>query len=270
MITRLFLKLTGYPAFRRLLWKPIYELLAKKFRSKEWSLMNYGYAPSDGEPLLALNDEDEINRYPIQLYHYLAAKVNIEGLDVLEVGSGRGGGAAYLNQYLRPKQIIGLDIAVNAVKLASEYFSSPGLTFVQGSAEQLPFADENFDIVMNVESSHTYGSVPLFLSEVKRVLRKGGYLLCTDIRTAADVATFRRQMQACGLTLILEENISDQVRRAMELEEPIKQQRIAENIPQKLQELFKQFAGVKGSAAHVQLQSGQLVYYRFVLQKSLV
>ena len=270
MITRLFLKLTDYPAFRRLIWKPVYELLAKRFRSKDWSLMNYGYAPLSDESFLTLDAADEINRYPIQLYHYLATKVPFEGLEVLEVGSGRGGGAAYLKKYLKPKKIIGLDIAANAVKLANTYFGSTGIAFVQGSAEKLPFANESFDVVINVESSHTYGSVPLFLSESKRVLRKGGYLLCADIRTTADAALFRHQMHASGLSVLLEENISDNVKRAIELEEPIKQKRIAENVPQWLQDVFKQFAGVKGSKAHMQLANGQLIYYRFVLQKSFV
>jgi ubiquinone/menaquinone biosynthesis C-methylase UbiE len=215
-----------------------------------------------------LDAEDEINRYPIQLYHYLASKVAFQGLEVLEVGSGRGGGAAYLKKYLKPKMITGLDIAFNAVRLANQYFGSAGIVFVQGNAEHLPFANESFDIIINVESSHTYGSVPLFLSEVKRVLRKGGYLLCADIRTAADTTMFRHQVHGSGLSVLLEENISDHVKRAIELEEPIKQKRITENIPRWLQEVFKQFAGVKGSKAHIQLANGQLMYYRFVLQKS--
>ena len=216
MITSLFLKLTDYPVFRRLIWKPVYELLAKRFTSRDWSLMNYGYAPSSNEPLLALNKEEEINRYPIQLYHYLAAKVPFNGLEVLEVGSGRGGGAAYLKKYLNPKKIIGLDIAINAVTLANEYFGSAGIAFVQGSAEQLPFLNESFDVVINIESSHTYGSVPLFLSEVKRVLRKGGYLLCADIRINAHAALFRHQMHASGLSVISEENISENVKRSQQ------------------------------------------------------
>ncbi len=269
MITRLFLKLTDYPVFRRLVWKPVYELLAKYFRSKEWSLMNYGYTPSMAEPLLKLHPRDEVNRYPIQLYYYLAAKVQFEARDVLEVGSGRGGGAACLKNYLNPKSITGLDIAKNAVQLANEYFGSSGISFVQGSAEQLPFANETFDIVINVESSHTYGSVPLFLAEVKRVLRSGGYLLCADIRTKSDLVLFRQQMQSCGLTMIIEEDISENVRRAIELEEPIKQLRITEHIPKSLQPIFKEFAGVKGSKAHLQLANGELRYVRFVLQKAV-
>ncbi|WP_165958232.1 class I SAM-dependent methyltransferase [Segetibacter sp. 3557_3] len=269
MITRLFLKLTDYPAFRRLVWKPVYELLAKYFRSKEWSLMNYGYAPSPGEPLLTLHPQDKVNRYPIQLYYYLAVKVRLGGCDVLEVGSGRGGGAACLKTYLDPKSITGLDIAGNAVELANEYFGSAGISFVRGSAEQLPFADESFDVVINIESSHTYGSVPQFLSEVKRVLRPGGYLLCADIRTKSDMVLFTQQLKTCGLRMELQEDISDNVRRAIELEEPIKQQRITEHIPKSLQPIFKQFAGVKGSKAHLQLASGELRYFRFVLQKPL-
>lgn len=267
MLTWLFLKLTDYPVFRRLLWKPIYEWLAKKFRAKDWSLMNYGYAPSSNESILKLHDEDEINRYSIQLYHYLAAKATLREKDVLEVGSGRGGGAAYINKYLKSKTMVGVDIAMNAVKLANDYFGTAGISFVQGSAEQLPFTNDSFDVVINIESSHTYGSIPLFLSEVKRVLRTGGYLLCADIRTNTGMALFKRQLRECEMMVLLEEDISDNVKRAIELEEPIKQQRITKNIPPKLQPLFKQFAGIKGSKAHIQLANGELIYYRFVLQK---
>jgi ubiquinone/menaquinone biosynthesis C-methylase UbiE len=267
MISKLFLRLTDHAAFRRLLWKPIYELLAKRFRSKDWSLMNYGYAPTGEEPFLKLEDADEINRYPIQLYYYLASKAALQGRDILEVGSGRGGGAAFIGKYLSPNKVIGLDIAGNAVSLANEYFGTDTVSFVQGSAEKLPFENESFDVVINVESSHTYGSVPRFLKEVKRVLRTGGKLFCADIRTANDMIVFKQQIHASGLTVILEENISEQVAFGIEKEEPIKQKRINENISPMLQGIFKQFAGVKGSKAHIQLKNGQLVYCRFVLVK---
>ena len=268
MITKLFLKLTDYSLFRRIVWKPIYELLAKKFRVKDWSFMNFGYAPSGDEPLLTLNQEDEINRYSIQLYHYLASKVSLAGQQVLEVGSGRGGGAAFIKKYHQPQIVTGLDIAANAVSLANDYFAAEGIRFIQGSAEHLPFADDSFEAVINVESSHTYGSVPQFLSEVKRVLRPGGYLLCTDIRTSKDAHAFKQTMHSCGLELIAEEDISDNVRRAIELEEPIKQVRIQEHVPSFMRDIFRQFAGVKGSKAHVSLKDGTLVYYRFVLRKT--
>jgi len=247
------------------MWKPVYELLALKFKVKDWSFMNYGYEPSENEPFLELQAKDEINRYPIQLYHFLAKKVDIRGLKILDIGSGRGGGADYISRYLKPEKITGLDIASNAVKLANKYFKSETVEFMQGSAEKLPFPDEVYDVVINVESSHTYASVPTFLTEVKRVLRKGGYLLLADIRTSEAVDLLQQQIISCGLQLISEEDISRNIIRGIELEEPIKQKRIKENIPPGLQPIFSQFAGVTGSKAHIQLQSGQLVYKRFVL-----
>lgn len=267
MITKIFLKLTDFPAFRRLVWKPLYEILAKRFTVKDWSFMNYGYEPLANEAPLTLDTRDEINRYSIQLYHYLLAKVSMAGLNVLEVGSGRGGGTDYTKRYLHPNKITGLDIAHNAVRMADSHYGRDGIEFIQGSAEKLPFADQAFDVVLNVESSHTYGSMPRFLSEVCRVLKKGGYLLIADIRTAEGLAELQRQIAGCELELVSEEDISKNVVSGIEMEEPVKQKRIIENIPAWLQPTFRQFAGVVGSKAHVQLMSGELVYKRFVLIK---
>jgi hypothetical protein len=50
--------------------------------------------------------------------------------------------------------------------------------------------------------------------------------------------------------VVSEEDISKNVVRGIELEEPIKQKRIKGNIPSWVQPVFKQFAGVVGSKAH--------------------
>jgi hypothetical protein len=70
MVARVFLNLTEVSRFRRLIWKPVYEILAKKIRIEDWHFMNYGYVPSPNELPLSLHKTDEINRYPLQLYHY--------------------------------------------------------------------------------------------------------------------------------------------------------------------------------------------------------
>lgn len=36
MIARLFLDLTDYATFRRMIWKPVYETIAKKFKVADW------------------------------------------------------------------------------------------------------------------------------------------------------------------------------------------------------------------------------------------
>jgi ubiquinone/menaquinone biosynthesis C-methylase UbiE len=267
MIAKIFLGLTDYPLFRRIMWKPIYEWLAKRFDHREWHFMNYGYSPFDYEKKLKLNPDDEINRYAIQLYHYLASKVRMEGMDVLEIGSGRGGGCNYIKRYFNPRKVMGLDIAINAVNFSKQTHHQKGLYYKQGNAENLPFEDDYFDVIINVESCHAYGSVPNFLSEVKRVLCAGGHFLCTDLRSQDGMITLRRNLINSGLELIEEEIITENVLRAISEEEGTKMNRIKQLVPRKFQNLFKEFAGVKGSQIHESLSNGELVYHRFVLRK---
>jgi ubiquinone/menaquinone biosynthesis C-methylase UbiE len=267
MIAKIFLSLTDYPFFRRLVWKPIYEMLAKKFVINDWHFMNYGYVPFESEKFLRLEPKDEINRYPLQLYHYLISKIKPDDKDVLEVGSGRGGGCSYIKRYLNPRKVTGLDIANNAIKFSKKIHREKGLYYKQGDAESLPFDDEYFDVVINVESCHAYGDVPKFFSEVKRVLNDGGYFLCTDLRSRSGMKTLKENLIYSGLQLLEEEDISENVIKAIELEEPLKQKRIGQHVPGWFRKTFKEFAGVKGSQIHWTLKSGELVYYRFVLRK---
>lgn len=268
MIAKAFLSLTEYPAFRRLVWKPFYEILAKRFKISDWHFMNYGYAADTSQPAILLHESDEINRYPIQLYHFLAQKAQIADMNVLEVGCGRGGGASYISRYLKPANITGIDIARNAIRLAKENHKETNLQFMQGNAEKLPLPSDSFDVVVNVESSHAYGSVPRFLSEVKRVLKKGGNFLCTDLRDPEGMVTLKKHFELSGLQMISEENITSNVVSAIEKEDGIKQQRIQQHVARWMRPAFNQFAGTKGSCIHKDLQSNSLVYHSFVLQKN--
>jgi ubiquinone/menaquinone biosynthesis C-methylase UbiE len=267
MVAKIFLSLTDYPIFRKIIWKPFYEILAKKFRIFDWHFMNYGYAYAPGQPSLYLRPDDQINRYPIQLYHYLASKVRIEGKDVLEVGSGRGGGSSYINRYLYPKKVTALDIASNAIKWAKEHHQEKDLEFIQGNAEKLPFPDQAFEVVINVESCHAYPSVPKFLAEVKRVLLPSGYFLCTDLRSPAGMVKLKDTLVASGMEIVGEEDITPNVILAIEEDNPTKEQRIKQHVAKWLRPAFSQFAGIKGSKIHKDLQSRALVYHSYVLRK---
>ena len=104
--------------------------------------MNYGYASQ--YRTLELKKEDELERYPIQLYHYVASLSNIENNTVLEIGSGRGGGASYIARYLEPLSITGVDISDDAISLCNEIYEIPNLNFVVGDAENIPFPDNMY------------------------------------------------------------------------------------------------------------------------------
>ena len=117
-----------------------YPLFTQRLDAAEVLFHNDGYE-EDPAMGLALAEADEPHRYPIQLYHRIATQTDLEGKRVLEVSSGHGGGASYLTRTLRPASYVGLDLNTRAVAFCAEHHSVPGLSFVQGDAENLPFAD---------------------------------------------------------------------------------------------------------------------------------
>lgn len=268
MIKLLIFTLKRFAWFKRLNAKVTYELLAKRVPAEEWQFMNYGYVANISEKPLLLPDDPKIQRYPLQMYHYLALKTEIEGKQILEVGSGRGGGAKHIAGTLKPASYIGMDLAQNAVDLANKIHHLPNLKFIQGSAEDIPLSDNSIDVVVNVESCHAYGSVEKFLSEVKRVLKPGGALVLVDFRSGKNMDVFREQLKNSGLEWIEEENISSNVIQAIEGEDEVKKERIKKLFPAKWQKLFSEFAGVVGSRFYTTLKSGERVYHRFVLKKA--
>ncbi|MFM8913118.1 MAG: methyltransferase domain-containing protein [Flammeovirgaceae bacterium] len=256
-----------YAWFKRFNAKITYELLAKFVPAEDWHFMNYGYQPNAEEPALQLK-EQVLQRYPLQMYHYLAAKTSLDEKDVLEVGCGRGGGARYIASAMNPNSYVGLDLAQRAVDLANKIHKQSNLKFIQGSAEEIPVESDSMDVVINVESCHCYGSVDKFLSEVKRVLKPNCYLLLVDFRNEVkNMELLQQQIKNSGLKLLQEENISKNVIAAIEAENPAKVKRIEELIPKRWQKLFSDFAGVVGSRFYNTLKDGTRVYYRFVLQK---
>ena len=69
------------PNLKRFLWRKWYQIMAKKYQLPDWNFMNYGYAELDGYQL-DLQSYPEKDRYFIQLYHFVAAAVNINGKKV--------------------------------------------------------------------------------------------------------------------------------------------------------------------------------------------
>src|SRR3546814_15593193 len=102
--------------------------------------------------LIDLLPGDEPDRYSIQLYHQTAAALDWTGLDGLAVGCGRGGGASYVARYLKPRSLVGLDIADRAIEFCPRRHAAPGLSFVSGDAQKLPFPAERFDVVLTVHT----------------------------------------------------------------------------------------------------------------------
>lgn len=102
----------------------------------------------------------------------------LSGLDVVEVGCGRGGGAAFLFSRHAPSSLTGVDAAPQQIEQARRRFGAQGeaLQFRVGAADSLPVEDGSADLLLSVESMHTYTDKAAFLREARRVLRPGGAL----------------------------------------------------------------------------------------------
>lgn len=248
-------------------WRLVYEALALRVRRPQWAFMNYGYAPAapggNAEAVVArleLDEVDEPDRLSIQLYRRAIGQAEVQGGDVLEVGSGRGGGASYVARYLQPRSMTGLDYSRAAVALCSQSRAVPGLSFVHGDALAMPFADDSFDVVINIESSHCYASMETFLAEVHRVLRPGGIFCWVDFRGQAGAKVVRRQLAQSPLAVVAQDDITEGVLGALRLDDARKVAFIEASFPRVLHGPLNRFAATSRSSTFERFENGQLRY----------
>ena len=245
-------------------WEVLYWYISSLDKKGEVIFLNYGYADNKK---IELKKEDEINRYSIQLYNHVASSIRLEGLDILEVGCGRGGGASYVARYFAPKSVLGLDLCKKAIDFCNKYYSVKGLSFCCGNASNLPCTDNNFDAVINVESSHRYSDMGRFLKEVYRVLKPGGYFLFADLRDKQSIETLRKQLNNSKMKVIKEEIITLGVIKALELDQERRKALIARLVPKIFHGPIKEFAGTKETGLYKSFLIKKKEYLHYVLQK---
>lgn len=263
---KLFVALTQMvPPLAPALWRWWYNTLARKDDAGELLFMNYGYA-DDSAPL-TLAPADEPYRHPLQLYRQVVAGLDLAGRDVLEVGSGRGGGAAWLARTGQPCRYLGVDLSDAAVAWCQQRHALPNLEFRTGRADALPVDDESFDVVVNVESSHGYPDMAGFLSEVRRTLRAGGHFAFCDLRTPGAMNDLHARWRERGFEPVRQADITMRVVQALDRVAEARALTIREWVPEGWRRTMEDFAGVRGSTLYAMLGDGRLVYHCAVLRK---
>ena len=246
--------------------KYIYPYVTRRLGTDNVLFLNYGYE-EDPPMALPLAKSDEANRFCIQLYHRTATQADLSGKDVLEVGCGHGGGASYLMRTLQPASYKGLDLNPAGIAFCQKTHNVPGLKFLQGDAQNLPFSDHSFDAVINIESSNHYPSLPRFLAEVARVLRPGGRFLYTDCDPPTGVAAWEAALADAPMRMLSQRVINAEVIRGMEKNSQQWQEVIDRHVPAFLHGLARDIAGVRDSSLYHELQSGGLSYRMYCFAK---
>jgi ubiquinone/menaquinone biosynthesis C-methylase UbiE len=97
---------------------------------------------------------------------------------VLDIGCGSGVFLPALSPMCH--QLVGLDISHNMLKETNKSVSLFGLKnifVVNAGAEELPFADNEFDVLVLVDAIHHIDDVECSIAEIKRVVKPQGKVL---------------------------------------------------------------------------------------------
>lgn len=231
--------------------------------------LNYGYEDEDHAAFVeGLEEQQRARAYSVRLYHRVLAEVGAEGSDILEVGCGRGGGCDVAMRTFSPRSVIGIDLSERAIDFCNATHRVDGLDFRVGDAEQIPFAEESFDVVINVESSHCYPSMERFLAEVSRVLRPGGRFSWVDARPRGNVERTEAEFARSGLELVRSVDITPHVVRALDSASDTKIEYVRETVPPPLRPLARHGMAVRGTMMYEALARGELVYLSKALRKA--
>ena len=145
---------------------------------------------SSGKDIRALKPED---LSPVDEFHTRGKESTIEIANlahlqphhsVLDVGCGLGGSARYIaNEY--GCSVVWIDLTDEYIDVASKLTEFVNLTdkvsFKQGSAVELPFPSENFDIVWTEHTQMNIADKEKFYGEMSRVLKPKGRLVFHDV-----------------------------------------------------------------------------------------
>lgn len=113
-------------------------------------------------------------------------KTNItSGGKGLDVCCGTGEMAFQLKERVGATgEVVGLDFTENMLQIANAKLKQSGLTglsFVQGDAMALPFADNTFDAATNGFALRNVLDIQKVISEMARVVKSGGRVVCIDV-----------------------------------------------------------------------------------------
>lgn len=121
----------------------------------------------------------EEGKIQLEHYHrYAVVRDLVAGKRVLDVACGEGYGSSMLAEVA--VAVTGVDISSEAVLHAEATYVKPNLTYLEGSATALPFADASFEVVVSFETIEHLAGQAEMVSELRRVLRPEGILIISS------------------------------------------------------------------------------------------
>lgn len=105
---------------------------------------------------------------------YAFAAKYVRNRRVLDLSCGSGYGSAMLHE-AGAREVLGIDLDPEAIEIARRHYETPGLTFMEGDALDLP-ALEPFDVIVSFETIEHLDRPSRFLDGCNDLLCPGGML----------------------------------------------------------------------------------------------
>jgi cyclopropane fatty-acyl-phospholipid synthase-like methyltransferase len=240
-----------------------YDTIAR--RNPDVAFLNYGFADLDaGADEMA---PAEIAAASRRLYD--AVLSSFTGADrLLEVGCGRGAGAAFVLGSRPVGAYVGLDLSPEHARMTRARVAVyPDSHAAVADARRLPIASASVDAVFSVEAAQHFEERPQFYREVARCLRPGGRFYMASIWRRVDVDT-PDVFAGCGLDIVEHEDITANVVRSLARSSNLRREIVQSlQLPERYTPLLMSWAGVRGFEAFEGLAAGVLAYERFVLSR---
>ncbi|BBY80640.1 class I SAM-dependent methyltransferase [Mycolicibacterium pulveris] len=240
-------------------WRSFYNKLSRRLEevgvADSSFFLNYGYLPTDANNESVFDIRDgTFNANSVRLVLEVVGPVDLNNRTIVEIGCGRGGNSALVAEKF-DGEVIGIDMSSEAIAFCNKAHAKHAIDFKVGDALNLPLPDEFCDAVLNVESSHSYGNLPKFLNEVRRICRSGAWFLHTDFLSPDDWDYVRMRLASLGFVTESDRDITANVLASRDQASSNWAQVYGDGNAR-----VANFLALPGSAIYEQLRAGLLEY----------
>jgi ubiquinone/menaquinone biosynthesis C-methylase UbiE len=129
---------------------------------------------------LSLREKEGYTLSKIWYQKTIANLPDLNGMNVLEVGCGRGEFSSFIRAQFPKAKIVATDFSAGAIEVCKDkYQGDVNLSFLVEDVQALSFADSVFDFVICCETLEHVPDVKRAVKEIARVLKKGGGFIVT-------------------------------------------------------------------------------------------
>lgn len=226
---------------------------------------NYGYYPTE---------IDAHDRFQLQMYEEYIKLLQGENIkQVLEIGSGAGGGLKHMQSQMPEAQFIGLDQCKEAIKTSKYFFKKQtdknNLIDLYNNFDDLHIDEKKFDAIVSVETG-IYKNSNIF-ADLYKLLNDNGVMVYYDNTAFDKLDSAIKSIKQYGFKIELLKDITENVFKACEYDSSRRMEITDRYLPRYLvpfSDELQRYMCVKDSPRYIKFKSGQKKSFLLKARKS--